>query len=133
MVASLRFNDPLFVTIWPSLLESRDLRNDVGEDSATSRVRLRRLTGLTEMGLVAPRALFSCPDASITEAKGIAGSELPLSGAMLSALFRGLLGDARARVNGLEGDVLPALAERNESLTLGRKGVKAVECGAPLM
>lgn len=55
------------------------------------------------------------------------GSVFPLSGAVFSALFKGLLGEARDRVNGLEGEVFAALAERNDNLTLGRKGVKMDE------
>lgn len=53
------------------------------------------------------------------------GRELPLSGALISALFKGLLGDARARVRGLEGEDF--FAERSESLTLGRKGVPNID------
>lgn len=53
------------------------------------------------------------------------GRELPLSGALISALFKGLLGDARALVRGLEGEDF--LAERSESLTLGRKGVPNID------
>jgi hypothetical protein len=101
------------------------LINAVGDDPGASRWRLLRFSGLTVRGLVAPSALFSCPDASITEAAGMAGRELPLSGAVFRALFKGLLGDVRVLVNGLEGDVFPAFADLNESRTLGRKGVKA--------
>jgi hypothetical protein len=74
--------------------------------------------------------LFSCPEISIAESAGAAGRELPLSGAVMRALFNGLFGDTRARVSGLDGDVFAALADRNESLTLGRNGVKADD-GAP--
>jgi hypothetical protein len=55
----------------------------------------------------------------------MAGKELPLSGAVLRALFKGLLGDVRVLVSCLEGDVFPAFADLKESRTLGRKGVKA--------
>jgi hypothetical protein len=101
------------------------LINEVGEDPGASRWTLLRFSGLTVRGLVAPSALFSCPEASITEGAGIAGRELPLSGAVLSALFKGLLGEVRVLVNVLEGEVFEALADLKESRTLGRKGVNA--------
>lgn len=130
MVASLRFSGQLFETMKLSLLVSKDLKGDC-EEPETSRCTLWRFSEL--LGLVAPSALFSCPDDSMTEGVGTIGSELPLSGAVLSALFKGLFGDARARVKGLEGDVFAALADRSDSLTLGRKGVNMAWCAtAPL-
>lgn len=130
IVASLRFSDPLLGTIELSLLVSSDLRKAICTDPETSSGRLRRFSGLEVIGLDAPSALFSCPEISIAESAGAAGRELPLSGAVMRALFNGLFGDTRARVSGLDGDVFAALAERNESLTLGRNGVKADD-GAP--
>lgn len=130
IVASLRFSDPLLGIIELSLLVSIDLRKAICADPETSSGRLCRFSGLVVIGLVAPSALFSCPEISITEGAGAAGRELPLSGAVMRALFKGLFGDTRARVSGLDGDVFAALADRNESLTLGRNGVKADD-GAP--
>lgn len=80
---------------------------------------------LRRAGLDAARVKFSCPGEPGVEEGVVDGRELPLSGALISALFKGLLGDARARVRGLEGEDF--FAERSESLTLGRKGVPNID------
>lgn len=67
-------------------------------------------------------ALFSCPNDS--KVADIEGNEFPLSDAALRALFNGLLGDIRVLVKGRDGDVLACFADRRESLTLDRNGVK---------
>ena len=79
------------------------------------------MSAFRDIGLMATSAWFSCPaDSRVAD---IEGSEFPLSDAALRARFSGLLGDIRALVKGLDGDVLAAFADRSDSLTLDRNGV----------
>lgn len=71
--------------------------------------------------------MFSCPMGRAGGGDDFDdGAWFPASGAALKARFRGLLGEARARASGRDdGDsVLHDLAERSDSLRLGRSGVK---------
>jgi hypothetical protein len=65
--------------------------------------------------------LFSWPGEA-SEAPDDGGVELPESDAVVRTRFRGLLGDARSRVEAFEEDGL-GRADRSESLTLDLKGV----------
>lgn len=72
--------------------------------------------------------LFSWPRGVTDVGEGEADGcpRLPESGVALKARLRGLFGEARARANGRDDtdDVLADLAERSESRTLGRRGVR---------
>ena len=128
MVASLRFSAPVVVTMYESLPASSDFRKFECAAPETSRWKLWRedlSTLLRVAGLGDAAVLFSWPGKQAVGGVVESCEALPESEVLNRGRFNGLLGEARCRAGCRDGvDVLEDFAERNESLVLGRNGVR---------